>query len=494
MIKRYSMAQSLPIRPTDDLSQSLIDSLRATLCDYSAMIDNLKNSFMFFLENVTNKFNDSPIAVDEDSQKYRDIVDLFTFNHFDLKLEITHFEANRGLVLEKFEDLFESANRNKQDPRFLRTNYDDVPSMHSDRKDRDAFNDLKAKLTKFKRKNEKMKQVIGDWRMKYQDLLKQLEAVETRIEQMRKEKKAQDSFGNFDFNSLDKAKSVNDVGWLDNRNKLILNKSFQFMPDERAVSKYTYNSHTPLNERYSSSAVVKRRATFGDIRLNIDNLSDQNGFREDISRQNDEIDLLNREIELLKKEINAKNKEKILLADSYEKSLKFEKEMAVKTIVNLRKNIQTKEEKAVDRHSGNKFDTRNSQVNINHTQQMDLIGSFQENVQKSLISQLEQKKKTMQTLRNNLDHLLEEKHLLKSQLAAKSQQAEDMIAKILQLENSNQNFLRNHSDLEMANAQLTNKFLAAIERENNLMRQLGSLRTKLRAYEKIISDINQGKN
>lgn len=485
--KRYSLAQGLPIRPTNDLSKSIIDGLRSAVDDYCAMVDSLKSSFMFFLENVSAKYEDSAIAFSEEIRQYKDIVDLFTFNHFDLKLEVADFEAKQSGVLTKLEELLDSAGRGKNDLRSLKNNYGSSNGASKTKE----FEDLKAKVTKLKHKNDKMKKVIRDWRIKYQDLLKQLETMETQAKQTAARKKTQPSFEDIAFNSCEKPKSVNDVGWLNNRNQVNINKSFQFMPEERAMSKYAYNPNNQPNERHSSSVYVKRRATFGDIRMSIEDLSEQNGYRENLSRQNDEIDMLNREIELLKKELHQKSKEKSMLVDGYEKSLKFEKETAGKVINNLRKNIQIKEEKEIERLSVVNFNPMNSQKTIQVSQNVNGDNSFMNAGQKSLISQLEKKKRTLQTLRSNLDNLLKEKQMLKNQVSSKNKQVEEMINKIALLENSNQKIVRDCSDLEMTNSQLTSKFLGAIERENNLLRQFNALKVKLRAYEKVIEEIKQ---
>ena len=187
---------------------------------------------------------------------------------------------------------------------------------------------------------------------------------------------------------------------------------------------------------------------------------------------------------MLKKELYEKNKEKSLLVDCYEKSLKFEKDTAGKMIRNLRKNIQIKEEQEVERLSVVNFNPLNSQ-NINGE------GSFIDAGQRSMTSQLEKKKRTLHALKSNLDNLLKEKQMLKSQVSAKNKQVEELVAKIGLLESSNQRAVKDCSDLELTNSQLTNKFIGAIERENNLLRQFNALKVKLRAYEKLIEEIKQ---
>lgn len=478
--KRYSVAHGLPIRPTNDLSKSLFDGIRSAIDAYCLIVDSLKRSFIFFLENLSVRYENSAIAFDEEIRKYKDIVDLFTFNHFDLKLEVADFEAKQKSVLSKLDELFDGASRAKTELKSQKLNYSSCNGASMLKE----VEDLKARVSKLKRKNDKMKKVIRDWRIKYQDLLKQMEAAETQAKQAATKKKTQPSFEDTAFNSLDKPKSVNDAAWMKNRNQTNINKSFQFIPEERAMSKYAYNPNNQPNERHSYSVLGKRRATFGDIRMSIEDLSEQTGYRDNLSRQNNEIEMLNKEIDVLKKELYEKNKEKSLLVDCYEKSLKFEKDTAGKMIRNLRKNIQIKEEQEVERLSVVNFNPLNSQ-NINGE------GSFIDAGQRSMTSQLEKKKRTLHALKSNLDNLLKEKQMLKSQVSAKNKQVEELVAKIGLLESSNQRAVKDCSDLELTNSQLTNKFIGAIERENNLLRQFNALKVKLRAYEKLIEEIKQ---
>jgi hypothetical protein len=490
--KRLSNVQMLPLRPSSEVSKNNAEALRQVLEEYIDLVKHIKTSVVFFLDNISTKYNEALLVNQEELKLYENTLDLFTFNHFDMKQELKEFDKKEARLVSKADSFFGTGSRIRSESFIHKFGHGSNGKSKVDQNNEE----LQVKILKLNKKNKMLKKVIKDLRMKHQQALLNLEGIQVggnskqKAEATNKEKILDAHSQNFDVTSLEKPSSVNDLERRYSKNLLIMNKSFDSIPEENGPSAYAFNPNKDSRSRnFSLNPNGRRRPTFGDANMIFENMTDNASHKEDLGRQDDEIDLLNREVEILKREIREKNKEKALLIDKYEKSIRQEKESASKVIHNLRQNIKFKEEKESELASLNeltfmKYDPNRSvsKFDENRSQVSDLRNSV-------LQTQMDKKNKTLNMLKESLDAILKEKQALQQQVNGKARDITDLQNQISSLENTKKKAINDISELEMTNSQLTTKFLSAVERENDLLKMYNQMKVKLRAYEKYINSL-----
>lgn len=436
---------------------------------YREIVRQLKSTVAHFIDQVSSK-SIGYLNINEELYKnYRDLTDLYTFNHLDVKREIKEFDSKEMNLLGKIEVLFSKNSLPRIDPAAVANNPIKVKFAKE-------FEALNSRMRKLKLKNKILKKRIRYFEKYYENNTEDRRSVNSfsvepfgRIKPELKLANPKNQASDYHAKSMDfdanhrqkrldtSAKLTEDAR---NINTNLLRPTSSEM---RAKSVATGGKHSP---------VVQTRIEFGNLQVFETNL-EVISLKSDMNRQNEEINQLCKEIELIKAELKEKDREKQIIVTDYEKNLKEERDRSEKLIYNLKKNLEMREkEKHVNsliKQSDPKSKDRPIEI---YAKQIALLEVT-----------LQKKDKLLKNFKQAMQSYLQEKRALQSQLVSKEKEVNELKTQINFLGKENTKLLRDRSELEVQNLELIEKFYAAAERENKAIEQYQKLmkQTKLQS-------------
>jgi len=436
---------------------------------YRAIVRHLKSTMVHFIDEVQSKTIGYLNVNEELFKNYRELTDLYTFNHLDVRREIKDFDSKEKELLWRFEKLF---NRNS----LPRADFAPNQISASQQKLAKDFEVLNAKFKKLKLKNRILKRQICHYEKLYIG--------------NSEEGRSQNSF------SVGRIIRANDKQRLSDTGKFIGDqhaKSMDFdarirkkeadTPTKLTKDNRTINANnarsTPLEMRAKSVANSGKQAHEGHSRTEFGNLQvfETNveiiSLKSDMNRQNEEINQLCKEIALIKAELKDKDREKKIIISDYEKSLREERDRSEKLIINLKRNLEQREQLQMTESSAKKRDKSPK--------------ASRECVPQKQIEQLEaiirKKDYLLKSFKQAIQTYVQEKRELQSQLAVREKELNELRTQINFIGKENAKLIRDRTELEGQNLELIEKFYAAAERENKAIDQYQKLLRSSKARE-----------
>lgn len=472
----------LPLKSNSETPPQQLAIFKSLFDEHRNLTKGLLNSVHFFLESVTSRYAGHLLINEKDQKFYEGYFELFNFNHFNVKFELDDYFHKESEITKQIEQIL-SLTSSRTDQNVLRQTNLSIKVDYEKQ-----IKTYQNKIQSQKRKLGLKKDSIKKLHEKYLDALKQIDDLNEKIslgmDLQRKDRRLIGS--NAHPHSL----------VLNNSSDNELNKTFDIFLPGKNVSVNAFNPHdlgqsrsfTSISGNYQRNSACSNSKAPSLISLDAENVKNKVRKR-DIERYQKEIEMLNKELNLLKREIKEEKQEKAIVIGNYEKSVKYERESSFQMIKNLKNKLESNQ--SGDVRVENHFETpgsRKSVISPNRFNGED-SGISQAEVTSMLSSKIVQKNQTVFLLKNSLNGMLTEKRQLQSNLNQKTNEISELQNKISLLENTSNKITKNMSELEMANSNLTTKFLMSVEREAEVMKKYNQMKMKLNTYEKLIDKL-----
>lgn len=470
----------LPIKTSMDASNQTLQQLKSHFEDYRSATKTFLSSIQFFLDCVNNRYASDILVNEKELKLYESFFELFNFNHFNVRSEVDMYTKKESEISKAIESLT-GVNAPRTESVVIKSAQ--TPNKNDPEK---QIRRLQERTLKLKKQRDHIRESNKRMHQQYLDVIQRLEEQEASRVQ-----------GGVINRSFDVLPTHNDRGRahsvaLRNSDNNSLNNTFEILPNGRTVSVNAFHPE-PLDDTRSVSMVFEPRRS-NSILSNVLSTGTKNSDKDksrarkkDIERQRSEIDMLHREVGILKRELKEERQEKAILAGTYERSVRLEKESSHHMIQNLKNRLDASRADGAPSMSMNSA-MQPSESNLDSVSRAELddLRTSQIEMASMLSSKIVQKNQTVNMLKNSLNNMLGEKRKLQTTLKDKSTEIDNLQKTIGALENKHVAAAKDYSDLEATTSQLTTKFLMSVEREGEIMKKYNQMKMKVTALEKLV--------
>lgn len=478
----------LPIKTQTDSAGQNITQFKVLFEEYRAATKAFVSSIQFFFDSINNKYAGDLIVNEREAKIYDNFIELFNFNHFNVRSELERYVKREAEIIKAVDGIF-STNAPRTESVVLKSAQPPTTKADQDK----VVRKLEERVAKYKKQRDHYKESNTRMHQQYLEILQKIDDANASRAQGGKVNRS------FEMGQGDEKSRAHSVVLRDSNNSL--NNTFEIYPAGRTPSQLAFNpdqvtdthSVSMLLENNRSSSVLSRGLSIGS------NKSDKNKEKvkqkkKDIERQQSEIEMLNKEVSVLKRELREERQEKALLIGNLERSVRLEKESSYHMMQNMKNRLEASKNSEVINSGGpnqNQSQGQISDANIDAVSKAELeeMRNSQIEVTSMLSSKIIQKNQTVTMLKNSLNTMLGEKRKLQGTLKDKSTEIENLQKKISELENKTQKQVKDYSELEATNSQITTKFLMSVEREGEIMKKYNQMKMKLTTYEKLVEKL-----
>lgn len=254
--------------------------------------------------------------------------------------------------------------------------------------------------------------------------------------------------------------SAKESGTLDDTSELIYTGILKQMKSQNSRQKSHSRRDFYKNRRLSSQSRLTSRSVYGELNNNEDD-NDLISLKSDVSRHKQEIDMLNKEIDLLRKELMLRSKENEVLENIHQSDLSNLQTKSEYAIKGFKKEIEGKERERSD----------NSMTSDNNVT-------------------IERQLKALANMKQVTENLIKEKKVIKDKLTQTISELKSAKSQITALLEKLDKKEKECKELELINQKLSQSYLIAVQRENNMAEKLERLSVKLKVYDKFFKDQN----
>lgn len=479
----------LPIKTQTDAGGQNITQFKTLFDEYRAATRAFVSSMQFFFDSVNNKYAGDLIVNEREAKLYDNFIELFNFNHFNVRSELERYVKREAEIIKAVDSIF-NTNAPRTESVVLKSAQ--PPATKADHEK--VVRKLEERISKYKKQRDHYKESNTRMHQQYLEMLQKIDDANASRAQGGKVNRS------FEMGQGGEERSrAHSAALRDSNNSL--NNTFEIYPAGKTPSQLAFNpeqisdrqSISMLLENNRSNSVLSRGLSIGS------NKSDKNKEKvkqkkKDIERQQSEIEMLNKEVSVLKRELREERQEKALLIGNLERSVRMEKESSYHMMQNMKSRLEASKNSEVVNSGGpnpNQSQGQISDANIDAISKAELeeMRNSQIEVTSMLSSKIIQKNQTVTMLKNSLNTMLGEKRKLQGTLKEKSSEIEDLQKKINELENKTQKQVKDYSELEATNSQITTKFLMSVEREGEIMKKYNQMKMKLTTYEKLVEKL-----
>jgi hypothetical protein len=462
-----------------DASSQTFQQLKAHFEDYRAVTKTFLSSMQFFIDCVNNKYTSDLLINEKELKLYESFFELFNFNHFNVRSEVEIY-AKKEAEISRAIEAITGVNAPRTESVALKTAQ--TPLKNDPER---QIRKLQERVSKLKKQRDHARDANQRMHQQYLDALQKMEEQDfSRVGGQAVNR----SFEILPHGDRGRAHSVA----LRNSDNNSLNNTFEILPNGRTVSVNAFHPEA-LNDSRSVSVVLDPKRS-NSVLSNVLSTGSNNPDKEknrarkrDIERHRSEIEMLNKEVTILKRELREERQEKAILAGTYERSVRLEKESSHHMIQNLKSRLDASKQDGLPPMS-NQSAMQASDSNLDSVSRQDLddLRASQIEMASMLSSKIVQKNQTVNMLKNSLNNMLTEKRKLQANLKERSNEIEDLQKRIGAMENRSVVAAKDFSELEATNSQLTTKFLMSVEREGDIMKKYNQMKMKVTALEKLV--------
>lgn len=477
-----SQSYKLPLKNATDTSGQTLAQLKANVDEYRAANRTFLSSIQFFFDCVNNKYASDTLINEREMKMYDSFIELFNFNHFNVRAELDQY-VKKEAELSKAIDALTAVNAPRTESIVQKTAQ--APAKADPEK---ALRQLQVRVIKLKKQRDHLRDSNKRMHQQYLDTLQRLEEQELNRTQGNLMNRSFEAQGHYLEKGRTHSVALRDS---DNNSLVNLNNTFEIFPQGRTISVAAFNPEQ-LSDTRSVSIILDPPKRSNSILSNALSTESNNPDKDkararkrEIERQRSEIDMLNKEVAILKRELREERQEKNIIINSYERSVKMEKDSNYQIIQNLKSRLDA------NRAEGSQSMALASDSGMDNVSRADLeeMRTSQIEMASMLSSKIVEKNQTVNMLKKSLSSMLAEKRKLQTSLKDKSTEIDELQKKISGLENKQQAVAREVSELETTNSQLTTKFLMSVEREGEIMKKYNQMKMKLSAYEKLVEKL-----